>query len=75
LDVDHALALAHLHKGGNWPEYTFPGIGSPDRLIIQCDDGMFAIGSGDDADGPFESRRFAEAVATQGEGRHALATS
>ena len=36
---------------------------------------MFALGWHDEAAGPFESRRFAEAVAARGEGRrHALAT-
>jgi hypothetical protein len=32
-------------------------------LIVQHDDGKFSIGLADDAAGPFESRRFAEAVA------------
>ena len=31
--------------------------------IIQRDDGRFALGWGDDAPGPFESRAFAAAVA------------
>jgi hypothetical protein len=30
--------------------------------IVQRDDGMFALGWHDDADGPFPSRNFAEAV-------------
>jgi hypothetical protein len=30
--------------------------------IVQRDDGMWSIGWHDDAPGPFESRRFAEAV-------------
>jgi hypothetical protein len=34
-------------------------------LIIQGDDGMFAIGFHDDAAGPFESRAFAQAVAAK----------
>ncbi len=41
---------------------------------MQRDDGMFALGWHDGADGPFESRMFAEAVAAKGEGRHASAT-
>jgi hypothetical protein len=67
--------LAHLPKGDNWAEYAFPGVGSPDTLVVQRDDGSFAIGWHDGAAGPFESRRFAEAVAAKGEGRRALATS
>ena len=35
------------------------------KPIIQRDDGLWSIGWADDADGPFESRRFAEAVAAQ----------
>src|SRR6266851_4492837 len=37
--------------------------------------GLWSIGWGDHASGPFESRRFAEALAAKGEGRYALATS
>jgi hypothetical protein len=55
-----------IPNGGNWPEYAFPGVGSPDKAIVQRDDGLFAVGWQDDAAGPFESRRFAEAVAAQG---------
>jgi hypothetical protein len=36
---------------------------APPRQIIQRDDGMWSIGLGDDAPGPFETRRHAEAVA------------
>jgi hypothetical protein len=43
-------------------------------LIVERDDGQFQIGFHDDAPGPFESREFAQAVAGQGEGRHASAT-
>jgi hypothetical protein len=57
--------LAHLPKGGNWAEYTFPGIGSPDLPIVERDDGKFSIGFQDDAPGPFESRPFAESVAAR----------
>jgi hypothetical protein len=32
------------------------------ELIVQREDGRWAIGLADDAPGPFESRRFAEAV-------------
>jgi hypothetical protein len=35
---------------------------------MQRHDGMFAIGFGDDAEGPFESRAFAAAVTAQGQG-------
>jgi hypothetical protein len=35
------------------------------RLIVQGDDGKFAIGLADDAPGPFPSRRFAESVAAR----------
>jgi hypothetical protein len=31
-------------------------------MVFERDDGRFQIGLGDDAPGPFESRRFAEAV-------------
>ena len=34
-------------------------------LVVQRDDGMFAIGWHDDAAGPFESRQFAAAVAAK----------
>jgi hypothetical protein len=34
-------------------------------LIVERDDGRFAIGWGDDAPGPFESRQFAAAVAAK----------
>ena len=43
--------------------------------IFERDDGLYQIGLHDDAAGPFVSRKFAEAVAAQGEGHHALATS
>jgi hypothetical protein len=33
--------------------------------IVQRDDGLFQIGLADDAPGPFESRRFAQAVAAR----------
>jgi hypothetical protein len=45
----------------------------PPRQIIQRDDGRFAIGLTDDAPGPFETRRFAEAIAGRGV-RHARTT-
>jgi hypothetical protein len=44
-------------------------------LVIERDDGRFQIGFSDDAAGPFESRRFAESVATKEGQRHALATA
>jgi hypothetical protein len=72
-DPNQPLVLAHPPNGGHWPEYAFPGIGSPDTPVVQRSDGMWSIGWHDDAPGPFESREFAEAVA-RGEGRHALAT-
>jgi hypothetical protein len=75
LAENQSATLAHLPKGSNWAEYAFPGIGSPDKPIVQRDDGMFALGWHDDAAGPFASREFAAAVAAKGEGRHALATS
>jgi hypothetical protein len=31
-------------------------------LVVERDDGMFALGWGDDSPGPFESRQFAHAV-------------
>jgi hypothetical protein len=34
------------------------------EIIVQRDDGLFAIGLGDDAPGPFESRTFALQVAS-----------
>jgi hypothetical protein len=34
-------------------------------VIVQRDDGLFALGIADDAAGPFESRQFALAVAAQ----------
>jgi len=74
LAENQSVALAHLPKGSNRPENAFPGIGSPDKPIVQRDDGMFALGWHDGADGPFESRMLAEAVAAKGEGRHASAT-
>jgi hypothetical protein len=43
--------------------------------VFERDDGMWSIGWHDDADGPFQSRRFAGAVAARWEGGHALATS
>jgi hypothetical protein len=36
----------------------------PDQIIIERDDGFFHIGIGDDAAGPFETRAFAQAVAS-----------
>jgi len=42
------------------------GVGSPEYLIVQRDDGLFAIGWHDDAAGPFPTRLFAEAVALAG---------
>jgi hypothetical protein len=39
---NQSVALAHLPKGGNWPEYAFPGVGSPDKPIVQRDDGLFS---------------------------------
>jgi hypothetical protein len=57
--------LAHLSKGGHWPEYAFPDVGSLDKPIVQRDDGFFQIGLGDAAPGPFESRGFAQAVAAR----------
>jgi hypothetical protein len=33
--------------------------------VIERDDGLFAIGWGDDKPGPFESRQFAAAVAAK----------
>jgi hypothetical protein len=44
------------------PQRLFPALSN---LIVERDDGMFAIGWHDDADGPFESRRFAESVAAR----------
>jgi len=35
-------------------------------LIVERDDGLWSIGWHDEADGPFESRRFAESVALAG---------
>jgi hypothetical protein len=34
-------------------------------IVAERDDGLFQIGFEDDAIGPFESRRFAEAVAAK----------
>jgi hypothetical protein len=68
-------AMAHLPNRSDWAKYTFPGIGSPDEQVVQRDDGLWSIGWADGAAGPFETRGFAEAVAAQGEGRHASATS
>jgi hypothetical protein len=34
-------------------------------MVIERDDVRFQIGLGDDAPGPFESRRFAQAVAAR----------
>ena len=42
-------------------------------LVVQRDDGMFAVGWDDDAAGPFESRSFAEAVAARTDSDAALA--
>ena len=42
-------------------------------LIVQRDDGLWSIGWHDDAGGPFESRRFALAVAANQEARRARA--
>jgi hypothetical protein len=39
---------------------VFPALSN---LILERDDGRFQIGLVDDAPGPFETRRFAEAVA------------
>jgi hypothetical protein len=35
----------------------------PKPIIQREEDGQYQVGSGDDADGPFPSRHFAEAVA------------
>jgi hypothetical protein len=35
-----------------------------DPEVVQRDDGLFAIGLGDDAPGPFESRAFAQSIAS-----------
>jgi len=43
------------------PQRLFPALSN---LIVERDDGKFAIGLEDDAPG-FESRRFAEAIAAQ----------
>jgi hypothetical protein len=40
-------------------------VARPDPLVFERDDGLFQIGLGDDAPGPFESRRFAQAVAAR----------
>jgi len=45
------------------PEQVVPISAAPD--VIQRDDGMFAIGLGDDAAGPFPTMWFALAVAAQ----------
>jgi hypothetical protein len=48
---------------------TAPGAPGGDlaesRNVVQRDDGLWAIGWGDGAAGPFESRGFAEAVASK----------
>jgi hypothetical protein len=43
------------------PAAPKPSLGT----VIERDDGLFAIGWGDDAPGPFESRQFAAAVAAK----------
>jgi hypothetical protein len=70
---NQSVGLAHLPKGDDWPDYAFPGAGSPNP-IVRRDDGLWSIGSADNAAGPFASRVFAEAIAAQGEERHASAT-
>ena len=65
LGGNQRVALAHRSKSGNWAEYAFPDIGSPYKPIVERDDGLFQIGLDDDAAGPFESRKFAEAVAAR----------
>jgi hypothetical protein len=43
-----------------------PGADDPSRSpVVQREDGLWAIGLADDAPGAFESRAFAEAVASQ----------
>jgi hypothetical protein len=43
-----------------------------DLHVVQRDDGRFQIGIADDAPGPFESRAFAQAVATSRGGQYPL---
>lgn len=37
----------------------------PARDVVQRDDGLWSLGIGEDAPGPFETRSFAEAVAVR----------
>jgi hypothetical protein len=48
-----------------------PSIASP-PIVVERDDGKFAIGFHDDADGPFQSRRHAEEVLRLGTRHHDL---
>jgi hypothetical protein len=71
--ITGSVSTNHLLKGGNWPEYAFPGVGSPPA--VQRDDGMSAPGWRDGAAGPFESRRFDEAAAAKVDGCQATSVS
>jgi hypothetical protein len=44
-------------------------------LVVQRDDGMWSIGWHDDADGPFPTRNFAEAVGLRGTRHHSILIS
>ena len=57
--MPHHKEKAHL-SGGPIPNVVSAKFQA--SLIVQRDDGLWAIGWYDDAPGPFESRRFAEAV-------------
>ncbi len=64
LGLNQRVVLAHRPKSAHCAVTAISRAGSPPQ-IIQRDDGMFQIGLADDAPGPFESRRFAESVATR----------
>jgi hypothetical protein len=52
-------------KQNHRSSYLLPAISSP-PLVIQCEgDGQYQVGWHDEADGPFPSRNFVEAVATR----------